>query len=107
MGNTFWWLLPLWLSPVVGASPGGHGTFVHYPCAGGRVARSFRRDPLGSVLSWPRPRGVTYATLAFPPPAFPPRRTDYGRICSRQRERPSAVSRPATPPDLVGIAAAD
>ena len=28
------------LKEAVGSCPGGHGTFVHYSCAGGRVARS-------------------------------------------------------------------
>ncbi len=28
------------LKEAVGSCPGGHGTFVHYSCAGRRVARS-------------------------------------------------------------------
>ena len=28
------------LKEAVMSCPGGHGTFVHFPCAGGRVARS-------------------------------------------------------------------
>ncbi len=28
------------LKEAVMSCPGGHGTFVHWPCAGGRVARS-------------------------------------------------------------------